>query len=54
MDDVISAQLNYFATAGLNDIVFTIFLPSNPGRLHGAMHLRKRGHDFVLPNIILF
>jgi len=25
--------INYFATAGLNDIVFTIFLPSSPGHL---------------------
>jgi len=42
---------NYFTTTGLNDIVFNILLPSNPGRLHGAMHLRQRGHNFVLPNI---
>jgi len=26
-------MINYFANAGLNDIVFTIFLPSNPGCL---------------------
>ena len=26
-------RINYFTTAGLNDIVFTIFLPPNPGRL---------------------
>jgi len=26
-------SINYFATSGLNDIVFTVFLPPNPDRL---------------------
>jgi len=42
--------LTTHATAGLKDIVFTIFLLSNPNP-PGAMHLRQRRHDFVLPNI---
>ena len=44
-----TSQINYFVTAGLNDIVFTIFTVKF--RPPGAVHFTQRGHDFLLPDI---
>ena len=47
-------DLGHFATAGLNDIVFSYHLFTVESRPPGAMHLRQRGHDFVLAIVVKY